>query len=68
MHILHFPLVCIDFHLATTYTSTDIPASGQQSEVLPVSFTVHNKTGLIQEFEAKMGTTDAFMYSGNRLV
>ena len=50
------------------YTHTDIPASGELSEVLPVSYTVHNKTGLLQEFEAKMGATDAFMYSGNRQV
>ena len=48
--------------------SIDIPACGQLMSVLPVSYTVHNKSALIQEFEAKMGASDAFMYSGNRIV
>ena len=46
----------------------DIPAYGQVMSVLPVSYSVHNKSALVQEFEAKMGASDAFMYSGNRIV
>ena len=57
------------YHLPCTHTHThmsDIPASGQLREVLPVSYTVHNKTDLIQEFEVKMGANDVFMYSGEQ--
>ena len=46
----------------------DIPASGQLHEVMTISYTVHNRTTLVQELEAKMNQSDAFMYSGNRLV
>ena len=37
-------------------------------EVLPVTYTFSNKSNLIQEFEVKVGASDAFMYSGNRIV
>lgn len=49
-------------------TSTDIPGSGLVQQVLPISYTISNKTALIQEFEAKMGTSEAFMCSGNKQV
>lgn len=53
-----FPLVpCID-----------VPASGQLHEIMTVSYMVQNRTSLVQEVEAKMGQSDAFMYAGNRLV
>ena len=48
--------------------SPDLPAHGDLHEVLPVSYTIHNKSMLVEEFEAKMGASDAFMYSGRRLV
>lgn len=47
---------------------SDIPAYGQLMSALPVSYTVYNKSTFVQEFEAKMGASDAFMYSGNRIV
>ena len=46
----------------------DIPASGTLQEVLPVSYVIHNHTLLVQEFEVRIGTSDTFMYSGQRLV
>lgn len=49
-------------------THSDIPAYGQLMEMFSVAYTVQNKTALVQEFEAKIGPSDAFMYSGNRTV
>ena len=46
----------------------DIPASGQLHEIMAISYTIHNRTTLVQEIEAKMGQSEAFMYSGNRQV
>ena len=46
----------------------DIPASGQLHEIMTVSYTVQNRTSLVQEVEAKMGQSEAFMYAGNRVV
>ena len=50
------------------FVDADVPASGQLHEIMAVSYTVQNRTGLIQEVEARMGQSEAFMYSGNRLV
>ena len=46
----------------------DIPAGGQLHEIMAISYTIHNRTTLVQEVEAKMGQSEAFMYSGNRQV
>ena len=46
----------------------DIPASGTLHSLLPVSYTIHNRTQLVQEVEARISTSDAFMYSGKRHV
>lgn len=53
-------------HLPFTVAAT-LPSHGYLHEVLPVSYTVHNKGMLVEEFEAKMGASDAFMFSGRRL-
>ena len=60
--ILEFLCVLFPLFLA------DIPASGQLHEIMTVSYTVQNRTTLVQEVEARMGQSEAFMYSGNRLV
>jgi len=54
-------------HFLPFTISADIPASGTLQEVLPVTYVVHNHTILVQEFEVHIGTSDAFMYSGQRL-
>lgn len=66
--ILVVKTTCTNLLLSLLYCVPDIPAYGQLMSVLPVSYTIHNKSALIQEFEAKMGASDAFMYSGNRTV
>jgi hypothetical protein len=35
---------------------------------MTISYTVQNRTSLVQEVEAKMGQSEAFMFAGNRLV
>ena len=35
---------------------------------MTISYTIENRTTLVQEVEAKMGQSEAFMYSGNRQV
>lgn len=64
---LHASRYCSSSYM-THDMCADIPAYGQLMSVLPVSYTVHNNSTLVQEFEAKMGASDAFMYSGNRTV
>ena len=46
----------------------ELPASGQLHAPLPVSYVVANRTQLVQEVEARISTSDAFMYSGKRHV
>ena len=48
--------------------SLDIPANGTLHHPFPVSYIINNKTQLIQELEARISTSDAFMYSGKRHV
>ena len=60
-----FPSIPARF-LPFTVTA-DIPASGTLQEVLPVSYVIHNHTFLVQEVEVRIGTSDTFMYSGQRL-
>ena len=57
-----------NFFITFSLLSPDIPANGQLHEVMPISYTVHNRTQLVQEVESKMGQSEAFMYSGNRQV
>ena len=59
----HFPP-----SLSLTPLLLDVPASGTLQEVLPVSYVIHNHTFLVQEFEVRIGASDTFMYSGQRLV
>uniref|UniRef100_A0A8C4PYM1 Trafficking protein particle complex subunit 11 n=1 Tax=Eptatretus burgeri TaxID=7764 RepID=A0A8C4PYM1_EPTBU len=47
---------------------TEMPAFGRVREVLPVRFQLHNRTAFVQEVEATVTASDAFMFSGNKLV
>ena len=46
----------------------DIPACGRLHDTFPVSYILHNRTQLVQELEARISTSEAFMYSGKKLV
>jgi hypothetical protein len=56
----------IPIHTLAFSISTDLPASGQLHAPFPISYVVHNRTLLVQEVEARISTSEAFMYSGKR--
>uniref|UniRef100_UPI00358EE0D2 trafficking protein particle complex subunit 11 n=1 Tax=Myxine glutinosa TaxID=7769 RepID=UPI00358EE0D2 len=50
------------------YVHAEMPAFGRVREVLPLRFQLHNRTAFVQEVEATVTASDAFMFSGNKLV
>uniref|UniRef100_A0A6M2E4L5 Putative secreted protein n=1 Tax=Amblyomma tuberculatum TaxID=48802 RepID=A0A6M2E4L5_9ACAR len=44
------------------------PAHGRVRTPLTVSYLLHNRTLLVQDVELVMDSSDAFMYSGNKLL
>ncbi|XP_072035114.1 trafficking protein particle complex subunit 11-like [Amphiura filiformis] len=47
---------------------TNIPAFGLVRSPLPVTFTIHNRTGIVQTVEANVEPSEAFMFSGHKQV
>ena len=50
------------------FIDTSIPAFGLVRSPLPVTFTIHNRTGIVQTVEANVEPSDAFMFSGHKQV
>ena len=48
--------------------SAELPSCGCVQEVMPVSYTIHNRTNLVQEVEGAIEPSDYFMFSGNSQV
>ncbi|XP_013379073.1 trafficking protein particle complex subunit 11-like [Lingula anatina] len=44
----------------------DIPSNGSVRDTLPVTYTIYNKTGYIQEIEVTMDSSELFMLSGHK--
>ncbi|XP_077995405.1 trafficking protein particle complex subunit 11-like [Glandiceps talaboti] len=50
------------------FIETSIPSHGRVRSPLPVEYTVYNKTPMVQEIEAGMEPSEAFMFSGHKQV
>ncbi|XP_061421126.1 trafficking protein particle complex subunit 11 [Lethenteron reissneri] len=50
------------------YVKTELPASGCVREMLPVQYTLHNRTDIVQEVELTVDASEAFMFSGNKQI
>ena len=50
------------------YVECSLPAYGHVHKPLDVCYTLHNRTGYVQEFEASMDTCDMFVFSGHKQV
>ena len=55
-------------HMCVFSSPLGIPASGRLHDPMLISYTLHNRTLEVQELEARVSTSEAFMYSGKRLV
>ena len=75
-------ICCVKFHYALRWIfvpkprwfedlcllSTDLPSCGSTQEVVPVSYTIYNRTNMVQEVEGEIEPSDDFMFSGNSQV
>lgn len=50
------------------YVECELPAYGHVHKPLDVAYTLYNRTGYVQEFEASMDSCDAFAFSGHKQV
>ncbi|XP_055015633.1 trafficking protein particle complex subunit 11 [Boleophthalmus pectinirostris] len=50
------------------YIHADLPSFGRVRESLPVRYHIENRTALVQEVEMAVEPSDAFMFSGLKLV
>ncbi|CAN7946044.1 unnamed protein product [Ixodes pacificus] len=61
-------LPCVEVQGCPLLLELQAPAHGSVRTPLTVSYLVHNRTLLVQDIELVMDSSDAFMYSGNKLV
>uniref|UniRef100_A0A6B0UXE9 Putative secreted protein n=1 Tax=Ixodes ricinus TaxID=34613 RepID=A0A6B0UXE9_IXORI len=61
-------LPCVEVQGCPLLVELQAPAHGSVRTPLTVSYLVHNRTLLVQDIELVMDSSDAFMYSGNKLV
>ena len=64
--LFSLPTVNIE-HLPLT-VDLNLPAYGNLKTMLPVRYSLHNRTGYPQELEVSMEASDSFMFSGNKQV
>lgn len=50
------------------YVRCGLPAYGQVNEPFQLIYTLYNRTGYVQEFEANMENCDSFVFSGHKQV
>ncbi|CAN7985414.1 unnamed protein product [Ixodes hexagonus] len=61
-------LPCVEVQGCPLLLELQAPAHGSVRTPLTVSYLVHNRTLLVQDIELVMDSSDAFMYSGNKLL
>ncbi|XP_070572055.1 trafficking protein particle complex subunit 11-like isoform X1 [Ptychodera flava] len=64
--ILALPSVMIEN--IPLFIETNIPSHGRVRDSLPVEYTIYNRTPIVQEIEAGMEPSEAFMFSGHKQV
>jgi len=66
--VTKIPLPNIIVEETPIYIETNLPSCGSTQEVVPVSYTIYNRTNMVQEVEGEIEPSDDFMFSGNSQV
>jgi|SRR6218665_467379 len=62
------PLPTVNVEQIPVYVDVDMPANGCVQSVLPITYNIRNRTPYLQEMEASMESSEAFMFAGQRQV
>ena len=62
------PLPTVNIEYIPITVQVDLPAFGRVKTLLPLSYSVRNRTPYVQEVQISMESTDNFMFSGNKQV
>lgn len=62
------PLPSVNVEQIPVYVDVDMPANGCVQSVLPITYNIRNRTPYLQEMEASMESSEAFMFAGQRQV
>ncbi|RUS82473.1 hypothetical protein EGW08_009779 [Elysia chlorotica] len=60
------PLPTVNIEYIPITVQVDLPAFGRVKTLLPLSYSVRNRTPYVQEVQISMESTDNFMFSGNK--
>ena len=63
-----FPLPTVNIEHIPITVHVSLPAFGRVKTLLPLCYTVQNRTPYVQEVQISMESTDSFMFSGNKQV
>jgi len=61
-----FPLPTVNIEHIPITVHVSLPAFGRVKTLLPLCYTVQNRTPYVQEVQISMESTDSFMFSGNK--
>ena len=63
-----FDLPALTVEHQPVYVDCDLPAYGRVNKPFDLTYTLYNRTGYVQEFEANMENCDSFVFSGHKQV
>ena len=61
-----FPLPTVNIEHIPITVHVSVPAFGRVKNLLPLCYTIKNRTPYVQEIQVSMESTDSFMFSGNK--